>query len=300
MRECTQIDFVSAKVEQLGIHGRKAGLTAGLRDDAGDNRVFEYDFRLPARGDFCHFNILRLTQDSDDVIRCGAARRRVDHRKQRFDDICVFVFVDDDRTRGMQTQQSQVVEVDCAAVSCDDARGLRVRNSVANRLVHLYLVGRTHDDDASVLLIAVCFDELGQNRKDLVRPAEDDGVVFFNDDGMPFLERFKFGGYARGQETDEDAKDEDTAECDNEHCANKQEAARVAAHRTRIERAEHAHPEQREETGFLICAAHPNDERDDGDHEQRHNRETCDQYACSLGHQVVKTILEFVFHRHLI
>ena len=299
-RERAQIDLVSAKVEHLRIYGGKAGLAAGLRNDAGDDGVFKNDLRLTACGNPRDIDIFRLAQNGDNLVRRCALRRRVDDRKKRLNYVCVVVFVDDDGFCGMKAEQAQIVKVDRATVSCDDARGLRVRNAVANRLVHLHLVGLAHDDDASVLLVAVGLDQLGKNCENLARPAEDHGVSALHHDGMTLLQGFQLGRYARGQETDEDTEDEDAAERDDEHRADEEEAAGVAAHRARVERAEHAHPEERKEACSVAGAGHPNDEGNDRDHQQRHDCEARNQHAGAFGHQVVKTVFELVFHVHLI
>ncbi len=202
----------------------------------------------------------------------SAAIRVVGDREDRLDHVGVGLVAlgreDDDRARRRQARDTQVVEVHRAAGAADDLRPARGTDPRPDLVLHLDLVAVGEDDDRAARLVRVGLDDLGDHGEDLLRPAEDHGVVALDHPRAALAQLGQLALEARVEDADEGADDEDAAEGDPEHREQEPGRALVAAHRPRVEGPQQAEPEEGREVEVGGDAGHPDDEGD-ADDQQR-------------------------------
>ena len=133
---------------------------------------------------------------------------------------------------------------------------------------HLDLIFVSQDDDARPPLVGIRDHQLRNDRKDLFRPAQDDGVPCLNHLRPAFAKIFDTAFEARRQDADQGADHENAAQGDAEHGEQERPRALVTAHGARIQRAHQPHPDELSETDIG---------RDAGEVDKQGN--DCDQRA---------------------
>ena len=149
------------------------------------------------------------------------AARVVGDRQHRLDDVRVGVVglgrEDDDRPRRLEPGDLEVVDVHRRAGAADDRGPAGVRQARPDVVVHLDLVAVGQDDDGALRLVRVGRHQLGDDREDLLRPAEDDGVSALDDARAALAQLGELALEPGVDDADERADDEDADQGDGEH-----------------------------------------------------------------------------------
>ena len=122
-----EINFITAKIHQLGIHHRKTRLTRGLCNDPCDQVTSENGLHVIVHANHLdHVHILRIADLRDDVIWLGAASRIVGESQHGLDDIGVGIAIfrgqyDDDLCI-MRIGDFEIIRVNRASASTNNAR----------------------------------------------------------------------------------------------------------------------------------------------------------------------------------
>ena len=188
-----------------------------------------------------------------------------------------------------------LVEVHGAARAADDLRPAGIRDPGPDLVVHLNLVAVREDDDAPAALVDIRTDELGEDREYLLIPAEDDRVLGLDDPRATLPELRETALDARVDDADEGADHEQPAEGDEEHRAEEACRAGVAAHRSRVQRPQQAHPDQLGEGPALGVRPEGEDrDRDQDDDQRRDGKEADDQGDRAPREELVDGIAETI------
>ena len=307
-----EVNLVAAEIHQFGVNNRKSGLTRSLRHDARDQFIRQHRLNHVALSDHLnHIHVLWVADLRHNVIRLGAAVWAVGQRQHRFDDVRVGVTAlgqNDDRARRVRADDLDVGQVNRTARTTDDARVLRVGDAFADRIFHLDLVLVCHHDDGrAALAISVCDHQFRDDGEHLRSPAEDDGVIVFEHERASLAETFDLRFESAREDADQRADDEDAADGDQQH--DEAEApARVAAHRARVERAHETEPGGLEKVGRVRTfgreqtSTDGDDQRGNGDDDERDERQSADQRGRATRHDIVKPVSKAltkrIFLRH--
>src|SRR5436305_7211395 len=111
----------------------------------------------------------------------------------------------------MWVDDFEVNQVNRTARATNDASVFRVADLRANLFFHLDLIPIGENDDAGIFLVFVSDDQFGDDQKNPRRPAENQRVIFFDDEGSPFAQLFELVLQAARQNADEQADDKDAA-----------------------------------------------------------------------------------------
>ena len=236
-----------------------------------------------------------IVELGDDVVGLGPAARMIGHREHRLDDVGIGVVglgrEDDDRARGLEPGDVEVVDIHRDAGPADD-RGLAgLAEARPDVVVHVALVAVGEDHDGGLRQVRVRRDQLRDDREDLLRPAEDDGVARLDDARTALAQRGELALEPGVDDADERADDEDPEQGDREHPDEESERALVAAHRARVERPHQAVPEQVRQ-GSVAAEQDGDDDRDDDHADRRHDEQAEDQGDRAARHEVVEGVPE--------
>jgi hypothetical protein len=146
--------------------------------------------------------------------------------------VVVFGAQHHDGAGGVEVDDLQVGVLDGVAGAADDAgvaaiQPTQPRSTLGGVLdrahlftdgtLHLHLVLIAQDHDTGIALVGVGDDQLGNDGKHLLIPAQDDGVAVLDDARAPALERLHPVLDAGIEHTDEDAHPEQAAQGDHQH-----------------------------------------------------------------------------------
>jgi hypothetical protein len=308
-----EVDLVAAEVEQLLVDDREPRLARGLNGDPRQQVGDQHQLRLVARRQGGDGEVPRLPDLRHDVVRLGPAVGTVGDREQRLDGLDVGLRTDrrqeDDAARARQVDDRQIVHVGRVAGAADDPRGLGVADPLADLVLHLDLVAVAEDHDGGSPLVLVGGHQLGDDREDARRPAEDDGVAALEHPRAALAQRVELGLDGRRQRTDERADDEDAAEGDRQHGEEERPAAGVAPHGAGVEGAHQRHPGDGDEArlrtalGLRRDAGRPDQGREDDDQADREQRQVGDDDHRPARQRIVEGVGEslaqigFAHHR---
>ena len=253
-----EVDLVAVEVEQLGVDEREAGLAAGLHGDATDEVGAEHPARFILADQFGRLHVGVVTDLADHVVLALLAARVVGDRERRLDDVDVGVVgalwsEHDDAASAVRVDQVEVDEVHGIARPAHDLRVLGVGHLRADGVLHLDLVLVGEDDDDCALARLVRDHELAHDLEHLGAPAEDERVVALEHARAALAQFLHLRVERAGHDADEARHDDQTADRDDEH-QDAEEPALVAAHRSRVEGAHEAAPEDVPH-GFGDCPA---------------------------------------------
>ena len=290
-----EVDLVAIEVEELRVDHRQAGLPTRLGGDAGDEVAGQDELGLAAADQPGDVDVARVVELGHDVVRLGPATRVVGDREHRLDDVRVGVVglgrQDDDRARGLEPGDLEIVDVHRDAGPADDRGPPGVRQAGPDVVVHVALVSVREDDDRTPGLVDVGRDELRDDGVDLLRPAEDDRVAGLDDTRAALAQRGELALEAGVDDADEGADDEDPEQGDGQHPEQEPERALVAAHGPRVEGPHEAVPQQVRERRVATEEDRDHDRHEDdadrGDHEQAE-----DQRDRAARHEVVECVAE--------
>ena len=146
----------------------------------------------------------------------GPSSPAVGERQQGLDHLGVGVVgvgrQQDHRAGRVVAAQPQVVEVHRRAGAADDPGAAALGHLDLELLLHVDLVAVGEDHDDRVLAALVGQGQLGDDREDRLRPAQDHGVVLLEDDRPAAAQVGQLGVDAGGQHADQGADDEQAAE----------------------------------------------------------------------------------------
>jgi hypothetical protein len=117
----------------------------------------------------------------------------------------------------MRIDHGQVVQVERIAAPADHHGIARAGKFGADVVFHFDLVAIGKNHDARLLLVLVGDEQLADDRIDLARPAQDQGVVLFDDLGSTLAQLGETRIQPRGDGADQHADDENAADGDDQH-----------------------------------------------------------------------------------
>ncbi len=248
-----------------------------------------------------HFQVIGVVDFRHDVVGlfpppdcAGQGQDALDHVRVG---VVVLAGQDDDRARAVRVDDVQIGGIDRAAGPADDAGILRIPDPAADFVFHRDFVHFGQDGDAGVRAVLVGDHQLGEDRKNLRRPAQDHGVIPLDDERAALAQILDFGVDGVGQDTDQDAQDQDAEQRRRRHQDHEDRVAgRVATQRARIDGVHQAEPEHFGHIARVVTAAgggRAGDDADQGDDQQHgHGRDQqpADHRAHAARHEIVETI----------
>ena len=293
------VDLVTGEVEQLDVDDRQPGLAAGLGDDPRDQVAREDQLGLVAADHPGNVQVGHVPDLGDDVIRLGTPVGVVGDREDRLDHAGVGVGClrrqHHDRARRPDARDLEVADVDRIAGPADHPRPAGPTHAILDRVLHLDLVAVGQDHDRAVPLVGVRDDELGDDREDLLRPAEDHRVAGLDHAAAALAQLLEAVLEAGHEETDEDARHEDAGQRGEEHRQQEPRPVRavgVVPDRAGVDQRQDRPPQLVEvvEPRFAAPAEDPDHEGHDDRDGSRHDEQPGDQGRRAPRHQVVDAI----------
>ena len=162
--------------------------------------------------------VARVLDLGDDPRSVGAG---VGQRQQGLDDLGVGVVgvgrEQDHRAGRVVAAEPQVVEVHRRAGAADHPGAAALGHLDLELLLHVDLVAVGEDHDDRVLAALVGQRQLGDDREDRLRPAQDHGVVLLEHDRAAAAQVGELGVDAGGEHADQGADDEQAAQGERQH-----------------------------------------------------------------------------------